>query len=315
MKKDINNAIFTGAENKKSLYDLAIPNDWNGKLVIFIHGYMGYKDWGCWNLVQDFFTQNQYGFIKYNVSHNGGTIENPIDFDDLASFSQNNYLKELQDFEAITNLVQSEFDEMPETDLAVDNAINRSIFSLEDTVYCDKLQQAKDNWQVATLPSIEDFTKFIKSFEPWLKEQYTYQAPAPKVVTNIPETQVTSKTSKPSAKNDMLLEELSAFDIVKFAENQGGAELAGLMLEQYVVEINELIEQLSNAISSADKSKADHTLGEMITLAKIIAAPDILQAISKIEPLLCELSSPMLANEMIELKLAHEKLTLASEAI
>lgn len=114
MKKDINNAIFTGAENKKSLYDLAIPNDWNGKLVIFIHGYMGYKDWGCWNLVQDFFTQNQYGFIKYNVSHNGGTIENPIDFDDLASFSQNNYLKELQDFEAITNLVQSEFDEMPE---------------------------------------------------------------------------------------------------------------------------------------------------------------------------------------------------------
>lgn len=209
----------------------------------------------------------------------------------------------------------TEFDEMPETDLAVGNAINRSIFTLEDTLYCDKLQQAKGNWQVATLPPIEDFTKFLKSFEPWLKEQYTYQAPAPKVVTNIPETQVTSKASKPSAKNDMLLEELSAFDIVKFAENQGGAELAGLMLEEYVVEINELIEQLSNAISSADKSKADHTLGEMITLAKIIAAPDILKAISKIEPLLCELSSPMLANEMIELKLAHEKLTLASEAI
>ncbi|MCH2230127.1 MAG: prolyl oligopeptidase family serine peptidase [Crocinitomicaceae bacterium] len=114
MNKEIKNALFTGANNKESLYDLSIPSKWNGKLVIFIHGYMGYKDWGCWNLVQGFFTKNQFGFIKYNASHNGSTIENPIDFDDLASFGQNNYVKELQDFEAITNLVQDEFDEMPE---------------------------------------------------------------------------------------------------------------------------------------------------------------------------------------------------------
>jgi len=212
-------------------------------------------------------------------------------------------------------ILVTEFDEMPETDLAVGNSINRSIFTLDNALCSNKLQKTKDNWQVATLPPLEDFSKFIKSFEPWLIEQFSYQAPATKTVTNIPETQVTSKTSKPSAKNDMLLEELSAFDIVKFAENQGGAELAGLMLEEYVGGINELIEQLSNAISSADRSKAAHCLDEMTTLAKIIAAPDILQAISKIEALLCELSSPMLANEMIELKLAHEKLTLASEAI
>ena len=74
------NAVYTGASNRKSLYDLCIPENWNNKIIIFIHGYMGYKDWGCWNLVSDFFTNEKYGFLKYNVSHNGGTIEKPIDF-------------------------------------------------------------------------------------------------------------------------------------------------------------------------------------------------------------------------------------------
>ena len=112
--RQIKNAIYSGADNKKSLFDLTIPNQWNNILVIFIHGYMGYKDWGCWDLVEDYFTDKNYGFLKYNVSHNGGTLDNPIDFDDLTAFSQNNYVKELQDFEAITNIVQAEFEVQPE---------------------------------------------------------------------------------------------------------------------------------------------------------------------------------------------------------
>ena len=58
MYRSNKNKIFTGANKKKSLYDLDIPENWNQKLIIFIHGYMGYKDWGCWNLVSDYFTFN-----------------------------------------------------------------------------------------------------------------------------------------------------------------------------------------------------------------------------------------------------------------
>ena len=70
---------------------------------------MGYKDWGCWNLVEQFFIENNYAFLKYNVSHNGGTIENPIDFDDLNAFSENNYSKEIEDFEAIQKRLISNY--------------------------------------------------------------------------------------------------------------------------------------------------------------------------------------------------------------
>ncbi len=114
MQKEIKNAVFKGANGKNSLYDLAIPNQWNGKLIIFIHGYMGYKDWGAWNLVSDYFSNQSFGFLKYNTSHNGGTIENPIDFDDLDAFAENNYSKEVHDFEGIIQVVQEEFEISPE---------------------------------------------------------------------------------------------------------------------------------------------------------------------------------------------------------
>lgn len=95
------NAVFTGASDRKSLYDLTIPSNWNGKLIVFIHGYMGFKDWGCWHLVGSYFVENSYGFLKYNVSHNGGTIEQLIDFPDPDAFSRNTYSKEVEDFECV----------------------------------------------------------------------------------------------------------------------------------------------------------------------------------------------------------------------
>lgn len=109
----LKNKIYVGANGRNSVYDIEIPDDWNNKLIVFIHGYMGYKDWGCWNLVSDYFTDRNFGFLKYNVSHNGGTVENPIDFDDLEAFSHNSYSKEREDLTVILKLVESNFEELP----------------------------------------------------------------------------------------------------------------------------------------------------------------------------------------------------------
>lgn len=114
MSKSLRNALFTGAEGRQSTYDLNIPADWNGTLIIFLHGYMGYKDWGCWNLTSDYFVEAGYGFLKYNVSHNGGTVENPIDFPDLETFSRNSYIKEVLDFQSILSVVEESFESMPD---------------------------------------------------------------------------------------------------------------------------------------------------------------------------------------------------------
>jgi len=104
----LKNQIYIGSNNRESLVDLNIPANFNGKLILFIHGYMGYKDWGCWNHVEKFYTDLGYGFSKFNMSHNGGTVENPIDFPDLESFGENNYSKEVFDTQQVINWIETQ---------------------------------------------------------------------------------------------------------------------------------------------------------------------------------------------------------------
>ena len=60
-KFSLKNAVFTGFKERKSPFDLEIPDSFNGKVIVFCHGFMGYKDWGCWNLVQDYFVSLGFG--------------------------------------------------------------------------------------------------------------------------------------------------------------------------------------------------------------------------------------------------------------
>ncbi|MEX2485783.1 MAG: alpha/beta hydrolase [Brumimicrobium sp.] len=107
----IENAVFEGAEDKSSLIDLEIPEKLKCKhLIVFVHGYKGYKDWGCWNLVQKYYVDRGIGFCKFNLSHNGGTIEEPIDFPDLDSFAENKYTYEVEDIACALDWIQNTID-------------------------------------------------------------------------------------------------------------------------------------------------------------------------------------------------------------
>ncbi len=100
------NIPLRGKHGKPILTDIFYDNQENHKpVVIFCHGYKGFKDWGAWDLVAAKFAEAGFFFIKFNFSHNGGTIEQPIDFPDLEAFGQNNYIKELDDLESVINWV------------------------------------------------------------------------------------------------------------------------------------------------------------------------------------------------------------------
>ena len=75
-------------------------------LVIFAHGYKGYKDWGAWNLMAEKFAEAGFFFVKFNFSHNGTTIENPTEFGDLEAFGNNNFSKEISDYDEVLNYFQ-----------------------------------------------------------------------------------------------------------------------------------------------------------------------------------------------------------------
>lgn len=94
-KKDI---LLINPETRNFLAD-AYYRESDGKLplLIFVHGYKGYKDWGAWDLMAEKFAEAGFFFVKFNFSHNGTTVEDPHHFADLEAFGNNNYSKELSD--------------------------------------------------------------------------------------------------------------------------------------------------------------------------------------------------------------------------
>ena len=47
------------------------------------------------------FAKAGYFFVKFNFSHNGTTINDPDNFGDLEAFGNNNYTKELSDYQTV----------------------------------------------------------------------------------------------------------------------------------------------------------------------------------------------------------------------
>lgn len=101
--KDI---VISGAAGKPVVLDIFyVKNEVRKPVIIYAHGFNGFKDWGNFDLVARIFAEHGFTFIKFNFSHNGTTPQQPEEFTDLDAFGNNNYTKQLADFLFVTNWV------------------------------------------------------------------------------------------------------------------------------------------------------------------------------------------------------------------
>lgn len=97
-----------GSKGRNMLADLTFNDAFpNAPLLIFVHGFKGFKDWGSHHLVARYFAQNGYRFLKFNFSHNGSTPDEPHDLTDLIAFSENTFSIELDDLQYVIDWVSS----------------------------------------------------------------------------------------------------------------------------------------------------------------------------------------------------------------
>lgn len=169
----IKNEIFVGHSNRESLVDITIPENFNKKVVFFVHGYKGYKDWGAWNDIEKEFVLNGFAFVKFNLSHNGGTTENPIDFPDLDAFSENNYSKEIYDIAAVIKNFRLNFSQIYEESEIYLIGHSRGgadviLFTAENKDIVDGLV----TW--ASISDIEDRFPKGEELEKWKREGVRY---------------------------------------------------------------------------------------------------------------------------------------------
>ena len=115
------------------------------------------------------FAEAGFFFIKFNFSHNGGTIEQPIDFPDLEAFGNNNYTKELYDLESVIDWICHNPEFKKEADV---NSINLLGHSRAGGIVTIKAEEDSRIKKVITLAGVSDFgsrTSTIGDLEQWKK--------------------------------------------------------------------------------------------------------------------------------------------------
>ena len=76
-------------------------------VVVFVHGFKGFKDWGHFNVLADWFARRGFVFVKLNLSHNGVVVGGSGDLEDLEAFGRNNFSIELDDVGALLDALQT----------------------------------------------------------------------------------------------------------------------------------------------------------------------------------------------------------------
>lgn len=103
------NKRLIGADNRPFTLDVYEPTaSEQAPVVVFLHGFKGFKDWGHWHQIAQCFAAEGFVFIKFNFSHNGTRPETPVDFSDLEAFGQNNFSKELFDLQRVLDFVYAQ---------------------------------------------------------------------------------------------------------------------------------------------------------------------------------------------------------------
>lgn len=170
------NIQIEGRHKKPILTDLFFSDDEKMKpVVIFCHGYKGFKDWGPWDKMAEFFAENGYFFVKFNFSHNATTPENPTEFMDIEAFGENNYIKELDDLQSVIDwLLLPGFDHGMQLDSSKINLIGHSrgggisIIKAAEENRIDKL---------VTFSSVSDFASRFpkeKALQKWKEKGVSY---------------------------------------------------------------------------------------------------------------------------------------------
>lgn len=103
------NLIYHGYNQREGLYDLFTSDNSSDILTVFVHGYMGYKDWGAWNLMCEELAKRRFAVAKLNLTSNGTTLEKPTEFADLERFGNGGYYQELTDVRSFLDHLQEKY--------------------------------------------------------------------------------------------------------------------------------------------------------------------------------------------------------------
>jgi alpha/beta superfamily hydrolase len=152
------NFIIQGKHHKPIVADLFYHESATKlPIVIFTHGFKGFKDWGPYDIIAEKFAKAGFAFIKFNFSHNGTTPENLTEFVDLEAFGNNNFTKELDDLQVVVDWLHHH----PLSQLFDLTSINLSGHSRGGAISIIKASEDSRISKVASWAAPVEFSRYI----------------------------------------------------------------------------------------------------------------------------------------------------------
>ena len=162
--------VLKGALNEPFKADITYSTDAKQKgIVLFCHGFKGFKDWGSWSTVAKYFAGNGLAFLKFNFSHSGMGLDDSDSFTALEKFATNTLNKEVEDIKNVENFIHNELaTDFPEINTKNITIIGHSKGGVSALLYC--MQEDTQIKKVCTWASPFDFhrswnSKFIKKWK------------------------------------------------------------------------------------------------------------------------------------------------------
>jgi len=200
----------------------------------------------------------------------------------------------------------TQFTQMPFVDLVSGKTVHRGVFHFKDEQFTE-LSNAEtkvaSRWKTGKLPALSNLDSLTTLLSPWLKVKSSDVAAEKVIALNEKKSTTTYSVVNDSVVNDAVVNDSvrkdseannpasddksnkpillksddfdaleAVFNLDVYAKNQGSAELAALMLDEYILLNAEALSALEQVLKAKDYQQAQIHLERLILNAKIMGA-------------------------------------------
>jgi len=187
-------------------------------------------------------------------------------------------------------LLFTEFEQSPFIEMAAGKDVRRDIFTFDQSCFpIAGDQKAAEKWVVSVVPTLNDIDSLVTLLQPWLKAKPTKVLSIDKLTEQTNEVKdpenINTQVLKTIEKIDDILSTVNlahttptdqpeAFNLEVYAQNQGSTELAIVMLDDYIDDIDQAMNKLSTAVKAQNYRQGVNLVNSLIKTSTILAAQD-----------------------------------------
>lgn len=217
----------------------------------------------------------------------------------------------------------NELDASPYIEMDVGKTIARGVFTLTEQV--DEVQimalepeqaEISKNWHLAHINRQIEIDDLIAKLSPWLTVKTKANKRVAMAQANVGPFASVNAFDSQQFFNHTLSEHLpSAFDLAEYADNQGSAELAVYMLDEYILTLNEQVHKIEVGFIKINKQMLESGVQTLLTTARIIAAKGLVQLVLQLEQALVHQAYDKMERILAQIKLEISAVSAYAEAI